>query len=64
MKNPIVQCNLFHTPTEDELMKQIESLPAGTRSTVMIYVMMAVNMCGASVDKAIAKELTTQSVIG
>lgn len=64
MQNPITQCNLFHTPTQDELMAQIESLPAGTRSTVMIYVMMAVNMCGASVDKAIAKELTTQSVIG
>jgi hypothetical protein len=56
MKNPIPKNDMWATLTMPQLQDAIDQLPAGDRALAYHYAIMAMNMCHAAVEQAIAAE--------
>jgi hypothetical protein len=53
MNNPIPHCNLFETPTLEQIVGQIEVLPAKDRAVGHLIMQMTMNACHQLVKDAL-----------
>jgi hypothetical protein len=61
VENPIPRSGFFATPSLEELMARIESLPSEERALVYTFVMQTLNACNQLVeDRILSKEIFAQ----